>query len=293
MPIARPSPRAVLCATAAALPGTPAWAATPALPQLGIPLGLLVAAAAFGLWCLRRRTRHAAPATDADMTLFVTPSPEARPYRPKPPRPAARPAPAPQDPVPVAPAQWSLQVIRALEWKRFEELCAAFYREKGIRNHATPLGILGGPDLRLLEDDGFAPTAIVLCRSGSQGPARVETVREMFALRELEAVSRGFILAAAGFTPEARALAQSEGVGMIDGRLLLAMIQRLPAEAQQRLWDFATRGDYTTPTCPHCGIKMVPRQQAALPVWVCRQAPDCTHTFPATDAASHPAPQPA
>ena len=35
------------------------------------------------------------------------------------------------------PAAWSLALIRALEWKRFEDVCQQFYEKKGILSHAT------------------------------------------------------------------------------------------------------------------------------------------------------------
>jgi len=49
---------------------------------------------------------------------------------------------------------------------------------------------------------------------------------------------------------------RSNRISLIDGATMLTMIERLPADAKQQLLEFATQGDYTTPTCPSCGIPM-------------------------------------
>ncbi|HEX5767920.1 MAG TPA: topoisomerase DNA-binding C4 zinc finger domain-containing protein [Burkholderiales bacterium] len=43
----------------------------------------------------------------------------------------------------------------------------------------------------------------------------------------------------------------------------------------------ATQGDFLTPTCPSCGIKMIPRKSTAhgRTYWGCRNYPGCKHTF--------------
>lgn len=58
------------------------------------------------------------------------------------------------------------------------------------------------------------------------------------------------------YSDDAKAIAQANRITLIDGAMLLMMIPRLPAEERDSLLDFATAGDYTTPTCPTCGVKM-------------------------------------
>ena len=71
-----------------------------------------------------------------------------------------------EEPSLAKPTVWSLELLRAIEWKRFEDLCAAFYREKGIRCETTPLGEDGGVDIRLFQDENSdKATAIVQCKA--------------------------------------------------------------------------------------------------------------------------------
>lgn len=53
------------------------------------------------------------------------------------------------------------------------------------------------------------------------------------------------------------------------------MLQRLPAESNRRLLELATEGDWTTPTCPSCGTKMVARDSKRGAFWGCPTYPKC------------------
>ena len=59
--------------------------------------------------------------------------------------------------------------------------------------------------------------------------------------------------------------------------MLLMMIQRLPGEKSEALLAFATAGDYTTPTCPSCGVKMkaVAGSGGRPDFWGCKNYPRC------------------
>jgi restriction system protein len=71
---------------------------------------------------------------------------------------------------------------------------------------------------------------------------------------------------------------------LIDGRDLLKRLESLPPEAQADLCTRVTAGDYTTPTCPKCGIKMVRREAGkgrslGSEFWGCPKYPRCRQTF--------------
>ncbi|MEO7797420.1 MAG: topoisomerase DNA-binding C4 zinc finger domain-containing protein, partial [Opitutaceae bacterium] len=69
------------------------------------------------------------------------------------------------------------------------------------------------------------------------------------------------------------------------GSEFLARISQLPPATQAELLTFATAGDYTTPTCPSCGTKMVLRTakkgaNAGDEFWGCRNySRGCRRTF--------------
>jgi restriction system protein len=66
----------------------------------------------------------------------------------------------------------------------------------------------------------------------------------------------------------------------------MGMIQKLPAEAQQRLLAVATEGEFTTPTSPSCGIKMVWRKSERGDFWGCRHYPRRKQVFHVASAKS-------
>ncbi|WP_290367796.1 topoisomerase DNA-binding C4 zinc finger domain-containing protein [Cupriavidus taiwanensis] len=42
----------------------------------------------------------------------------------------------------------------------------------------------------------------------------------------------------------------------------------------------AFKGDYRTPTCTACGVKLVEREGKGGPFWGCRKYPRCKVTLP-------------
>lgn len=177
---------------------------------------------------------------------------------------------------PDRPDAWSLDVLDRVEWKRFEDLCCAFYREKGIRAETTRLGADGGIDIRLFQNeaDPTELTAIVQCKALSK-QVGVATVRELRGVMAHEKVEKAFFMAPNGFTDDADAFAKANRITLLDGKLILAMLQRLPSESAKRLLDFATEGDWTIPTCPSCGAKMVDRDSKRGRFWGCSTYPRC------------------
>jgi len=92
-----------------------------------------------------------------------------------------------------------------------------------------------------------------------------------------EKIGKAFFMTSGSYSEEAKAVAQANRITLIDGVMLLMMIQRLTAEERQSLLAFATKGDYKTPTCPTCGVKMKEVQgKAGRPnFWRCRNFPRC------------------
>ncbi len=179
-------------------------------------------------------------------------------------------------PAPQAPDTWTLDLIDRVEWKRFEDLCCEFYREMNIRAETTRLGADGGIDIRLFQNEA-APaqvTAIVQCKALSK-PVGVTTVRELRGVMAHEQVEKAFFMAPRGFTEDARVFARANGIILLDGKLFLAMLQRLPEASAKRLLDFATAGDWTIPTCPKCGAKMTARDSKRGRFWGCSSFPRC------------------
>jgi restriction system protein len=176
------------------------------------------------------------------------------------------------------PDRWSLDVLQRIEWKRFEDLCREYFLAKGMPAESTPLGADGGVDVRIYSDEdvsvGRRVAAIVQCKAHSR-QIGVGPVRELRGVMAHERVEKGFFMAPAGFTEEARWFAGRNRITLVDGPLFLAMLQRLGEPASTRLLQFATAGAWTIPTCPRCGAKMTLRSSARRPFWGCSSYPRC------------------
>jgi restriction system protein len=180
-----------------------------------------------------------------------------------------------------APTAWSIELMRAIEWKRFEDLCQKFYEIKGIRCTTTPLGPDGGIDLRLFQDDSGRATSIVQCKAWGGRFVGVKPVRELLGVMTHERVEKAFFMTSSRFSEEAKSFARSNRITLIDGDMFLMMIDRLPAVSSEALLAFATQGDYATPTCPACGERMKhARGKDGRPdFWGCSTYPRCRKTL--------------
>lgn len=185
------------------------------------------------------------------------------------------------------PSAWSIDLIREIEWKRFEDLCQKFYEAKGIKSATTALGPDGGIDIRLYCDDG-KPLSIVQCKAWNDRYVGVKPVRELLGVMTHEKIEKAFFMTSGRFSDDAKEVAKSNRITLIDGEMFLMMLKRLPETSRTELLEFATGGDYKTPTCPKCGITMkrVEGKTGRPDFWGCHSYPRCRQILPMRRDAS-------
>ncbi|MGI4717348.1 MAG: restriction endonuclease [Janthinobacterium lividum] len=210
-----------------------------------------------------RRSRQNAP---------IRPTPDTMPAT----QPALAPAPAP---VPAVPEAWSTGALRTLEWKRFELLCAGYYEAVGFTTATLAAGPDGGIDVKLFKVDPAKPLAIVQCKAWNTQPVGVKEIRELLGVMVHEGVGRGIFVTTGTFTEDARQFGAANPIQLLDGSAFTGKILDLPPEKQKALLDYAFKGDYRTPTCASCGIKMVARDGKRGRFWGCVQYPRCKTTL--------------
>lgn len=180
-------------------------------------------------------------------------------------------------------SRWSLDLLKALEWKRFELVCAGYFEELGFRAETVRGGPDGGVDVHLFTNDSRHPAIIVQCKAWRSGAVGVAIVREMLGVMTAAGVKEGIIATTSTFTPEAKLFALGKEIHLIDGEDLVRKLRDLAPERQKSLFDFATEGDYWTPTCPSCGIgtRMVMRTSGkdGGRFWGCEKYPACRATM--------------
>lgn len=177
--------------------------------------------------------------------------------------------------------KWSPELLRRLEWRRFEELCAAYFEALEFRARTTRFGADGGIDIKLYSGDSRTPAIIVQCKAWNVYTVGVKPVRELRGVMAAEKVGEGVFITSGAFTKEAKEFASQENIHLIDGNGLVQKILALPAEKSDALLRLATQGDFTTPTCPSCGVKMTRRESRkdGKAFWGCVNYPRCRQTF--------------
>jgi restriction system protein len=182
------------------------------------------------------------------------------------------------------PSEWSADVLNRMDWKRFEALTAAYYKELGFRAETIQCGPDGGIDVKLFRGDGATPAAVVQCKAWSTRPVGVKAVRELLGVMVHNKVDTGVFLTTGSFTPEAIAFAKEHRIALGTGEQFLGKLKALSEDEHRRLLEIAVEGAWATPSCPSCGTKMVLRQGSAKSFWGCASFPRCRRTFPLRDA---------
>lgn len=178
--------------------------------------------------------------------------------------------------------RFSLKLLQAIDWKRFEELCAEYFRILGFRAATQTHGPDGGIDIVLhAAENPNVVGALVQCKRWTTQVVGPKAVRELLGIMTDRKVAEGIFVTTSTFNDEAMSLARTNHIELIDGKTLLRQIRALTTEQQQRLLNVATEGDYLTPSCPSCGIKLVKRENRsdASKFWGCTNYPKCRFTL--------------
>lgn len=172
---------------------------------------------------------------------------------------------------------WNLELLRAIDWKLFEEVCAEYFRICGFDAETQTHGPDGGIDIWLYpKGDRTRLENIVQCKQYSRAYVGPKLVRELLGVLTDQGVSRGMFVTASDFTADAIKFARKNGIFPINGEELIRKIRDRSTEEQQRLLDVATKGDFLVPTCASCGTKMVKRRgRNNQSFWGCRNYPRC------------------
>jgi hypothetical protein len=171
---------------------------------------------------------------------------------PAPPRPVARPAPAPAAatpkpaapgpaaPVPTAPGSWSIETLRGLESMKLALLVQGFWRARSCTvdfGGQTP----AGAELMIHRPSTGRLFAIAQCASMRTGTVGSERLQQLWGHVEQHQAALGLYYGAA-FSPEAQAFVKGRRLKLITAADLLVEVQALPADQQKALLESMTRG---------------------------------------------------
>jgi restriction system protein len=177
--------------------------------------------------------------------------------------------------------KWTRELLMHLEWRRLEELSAAYFEELGFRTGITHDRADGGADINLYAAGAEIASILVHCKAWDAYPIGIKPLHELRAAMTSANVTEGVMLSAGRFTPEAARFAAKENIQLIDGAGFLEKLAALLPEKALGLLKLATKGDFLTPTCPRCSLKMTARKSTreGRMFWGCTNYPRCKHTF--------------
>jgi len=190
-------------------------------------------------------------------------------------------------PVPVAQETqeaitWTKPFLRSIEWKRYEEVCMEYLRIKNCQANVTYAGADGGIDIKI-SDNNDVVFAAVQCKAWEK-PIGVNLIRELYGVMAADRIKTGIFLTTSEFTNDALAFAKGKNLLLIDCDELIRLINGLDDANKKRINLVATEGDYSTPTCVSCDVKMIKRtvkngNNSGRQFWGCVNFPRCKNTM--------------
>jgi hypothetical protein len=179
------------------------------------------------------------------------------------------------------PDRWTLDLLRTLEWKRFEDVCSSLFENLGFITRTTRRGADGGVDVHIYKTSTDRADAIVQCKAWNTYRVGIKPVRELLGVMASTGVPEGIFMTTGTFTREARDFGHANRIDCMDGEAVLKAITTLQAAQQDAMLRMATEGDYLTPTCASCGIKLVRREPkgGGQAFWGCSNFPRCKLTM--------------
>ena len=156
--------------------------------------------------------------------------------------------------------QRSIQTVRDLHWRNFEELVAEAYRRQGYRVTEGGYGADGGIDLELRKDGQLT---LVQCKQWKTQKVSVNVVREMFGVLTAHKANRFIIISSGTFTQQAIDFAAGKPIELIDGPKLLALVNDVQVSSQVTM--------EKPKVCPKCSGELVER--------TAKRGPNAGNTF--------------
>lgn len=179
----------------------------------------------------------------------------------------------------------TLDGLRALSWREFEQLCAEAYRRQGYQVADTPDGADGGVDLVLRKGRG---TVLVQCKHYSKRQVGVRTIRELYGVMAADGVAEGIVITTGSFTRPALEFAKGKRLQLVDGPAVVALLRRDPTAS-------TPSGDESGDTdAPPVRVATVPPPATSEPIAAAPRpngspgarvvCPSCSQTSPLGDA---------
>lgn len=172
--------------------------------------------------------------------------------------------------------QESIDTVRKLNWKEFEELVGEAFRRQGYDVYEnTGAGPDGGIDLSLKKNGELI---LVQCKQWKNVKVGVDKVRELYGVQMSQNANKSILMTSGFFTQEAKNFAADKPIDLVEGSELLKFVNLVQREPKIKL-PIAK----SVVICPKCGSEMVLRtaqkgSNIGQKFWGCSKYPRCRMT---------------
>src|SRR6185295_18777780 len=111
-------------------------------------------------------------------------------------------------------AQWTPELLKQIERRRFEQLCAAYFEALGLRADVVPAGS-GGVDINLYQQGAERASTLVHCQPWNAYRVGIKPVRGLLGAMISGNVGEGVMVTSGKFTQEARDFARKEKISLV------------------------------------------------------------------------------
>ncbi|SOY58459.1 hypothetical protein CBM2589_A10106 [Cupriavidus taiwanensis] len=164
---------------------------------------------------------------------------------------------------------FSLELLLALSWNRFEALCGAYFAAHGFRAEHRSHGADGGIDISLYFKGIPTPVKLIQCKGWRRKRVDVEPIRSLLGVMTRDGVKDGVFVTMSSFTRPAMSEAAAARIMTIDGAEMVNRLRALGGSRKAALLQIATEGEYWRPSCARCGGLMKPVTNVERPFWGC------------------------
>lgn len=182
-------------------------------------------------------------------------------------------------------ASTATDALDGMTWREFEMLVGEAFRLQGYQVVETGgNGADGGVDLVLRKNN---EKFFVQCKQWKAYKVGVEVVRELYGVMAAHGAAGGFVVTSGRFTDAATEFAQGRNMKLVDGPVLLKLIQRAKsaraptaATGAAANANIVANTEAAAPSCPQCAKAMVRRsaktgKHAGQAFWGCAAYPSC------------------
>ena len=113
-------------------------------------------------------------------------------------------------------SRWSLELLRAIEWKRFEEVCSGLFQRLGFRTRTTRCGADGGVDIHLFREGSERADVVVQCKAWNAYKVGIKPLRELLGVMASSQIGEGIFVTTGTFTREAQEFGKSNRIDPLD-----------------------------------------------------------------------------